>query len=143
MFSDIHHISYLVPDLDAAIESYARMFGAEVTGRGNVANLGEVAFLQAGAVEIEFIRPDAPTAPNTNYTVHHVAYAVPNLDRVVSEHRARGYRFLTDAPFTNFMGYRLIYFDPADTGGARIHLTDAATLRNPLDNPPPLPYTNQ
>ena len=55
--------------------------------------------------------------------------AVEDLDRVVAEHRARGYRFLTDEPFTNFMGYRLIYFDPADTGGCRVHLTDAATLR--------------
>lgn len=131
MFSDIHHVSYLVPDLDAAVESYARMFGAAVTGRGAVPNLGEVAFLQAGGVEVEFIRPDDPAAlaGGESYAVHHVAYAVADLDRVVAEHRARGYRFLTDAPFTNFMGYRLIYFDPADTGGCRVHLTDAATLR--------------
>lgn len=130
MFSRIHHISYLVPDLDAAIASYAQMFHATLTGRGIVANLGEVAFLQAGQVEVEFIRPDAPPPhPGESYLVHHTAYAVPNLDQVVTQHRARGYRFLTETPFTNFMGYRLIYFDPADTGGARIHLTDAATLR--------------
>lgn len=132
MFSDIHHVSYLVPDLDAVIESYARMYGAVVTGRGAVANLGEVAFLQAGEVEVEFIRPEDSSsleAGGGNYVVHHVAYAVENLDRVVAEHRDRGFGFLTDEPFTNFMGYRLIYFDPADTGGCRVHLTDAATLR--------------
>ena len=132
MFSDIHHVSYLVPDIDAAIESYARMYGATVTGRGSVPNLGEVAFLQAGDVEVEFIAPEDPAALESgggNYAVHHVAYAVEELDRVVAEHRDRGFRFLTDEPFTNFMGYRLIYFDPADTGGSRIHLTDAATLR--------------
>ena len=132
MFSDIHHVSYLVPDLDTAVESYARMYGAVVTGRGAVANLGEVAFLQAGEVEVEFIRPEDSSsleAGGGNYVVHHVAYAVENLDRVVAEHRDRGFRFLTDEPFTNFMGYRLIYFDPADTGGCRVHLTDAATLR--------------
>ena len=131
MFSDIHHVSYLVPGLDAAIESYARMYGAVVTGRGAVPNLGEVAFLQAGDVEVEFIHPEDPSAlagSGGSYVVHHVAYAVEDLDRVVTEHRGRGYRFLTDEPFTNFMGYRLIYFDPADTGGARVHLTDAATL---------------
>ncbi len=131
MFSDIHHVSYLVPDLDAAIESYARMYGAVVTGRGTVANLGEVAFLQVGGVEVEFIRPEDPAtleSSSGDYVVHHVAYAVEDLDRVVAEHRSRGFRFLTDEPFTNFMGYRLIYFDPADTGGSRVHLTDAATL---------------
>ena len=132
MFSDIHHVSYLVPDLDAAVESYARMYGAVVTGRGAVANLGEVAFLKAGEAEVEFIRPEDLSILEDgggNYAVHHVAYAVENLDRVVAEHRARGFRFLTEEPFTNFMGYRLIYFDPEDTGGCRVHLTDAATLR--------------
>ena len=132
MFSEIHHVSYLVPDLDAAIESYAEQFSAALTGRGTVANLGEVAFLQVGRVEVEFIQPDDPHAlpiDEGSYEVHHVAYAVEDLDRVVAAHRGRGYRFLTDEPFTNFMGYRLIYFDPADTGGCRVHLTDAATLR--------------
>ena len=132
MFSDIHHVSYLVPDLDAAIQSYAEVLGAVVTGRGPVANLGEVAFLKVGEVEVEFIQPEDPAALESGggaWVVHHMAYAVEDLDRVVAEHRARGFRFLTDEPFTNFMGYRLIYFDPADTGGCRVHLTDAATLR--------------
>jgi methylmalonyl-CoA/ethylmalonyl-CoA epimerase len=132
MFSDIHHVSYLVPDLDSAIESYAETLGAVVTGRGPVPNLGEVVFLQVGGVEVEFIQPEDTAAMDDaggSWVVHHVAYAVEDLDRVVAEHRERGYRFLTDEPFTNFMGYRLIYFDPADTGGSRVHLTDAATLK--------------
>ncbi len=132
MFSDIHHVSYLVPDLDAAIGSYEETMGAVVTGRGPVPNLGEVVFLRVGDVEVEFIQPNDSSALEGGggaWVVHHMAYAVEELDRVVAEHRARGYRFLTDEPFTNFMGYRLIYFDPADTGGCRVHLTDAATLR--------------
>ena len=132
MFSDIHHVSYLVPDLDAAIRSYADVLGAAVTGRGPVPNLGEVVFLRVGDVEVEFIQPEDQSALQNSggaWVVHHMAYAVEDLDKVVAEHRARGYRFLTDEPFTNFMGYRLIYFDPADTGGCRLHLTDAATLR--------------
>jgi methylmalonyl-CoA/ethylmalonyl-CoA epimerase len=131
MFSDIHHISYLVPSLDAAIGTYAETFGATVTGRGTVPNLGEVAFLQAGEVEVEFICPVDPSTlegANGNWVVHHIAYAVEDLDQVVAEHRRRGYRFLTDEPFTNFMGYRLIYFDPADTGGCLVHLTDKRSL---------------
>ena len=131
MFSDIHHISYLVPDLDGAIRSYGEMYGAVVTGRGAVPNLGEVAFLQVGDVEVEFIGPEDKSeleGAKGAWVVHHIAYAVEDLDRVVAEHRERGYRFLTDEPFTNFMGYRLIYFDPSETGGCRIHLTDTATL---------------
>ena len=132
MFSDIHHISYLVPNLDAAIRSQAERFGAIVTGRGTVPNLGEVAFLQLADVEVEFICPENPSAlgdAGESWVVHHIAYVVEDLDRVVTEHRQRGYGFVTDEPFTNFMGYRLIYFDPADTGGCLVHLTDAASLK--------------
>ena len=78
MFSDIHHVSYLVPDLDEAIESYGEMFGAVVTGRGTVDNLGEVAFLQVDGVEVEFIAPiDTAALENGNgaWIIHHVAYA--------------------------------------------------------------------
>ena len=132
MFSDIHHVSYLVPDLNEAIKSYSETLRAVVTGRGAVPNLGEVVFLQVGSVEVEFIQPEDTAALGSAegaWVIQHVAYAVEDLDRVIAEHRERGYSFLTDEPFTNFMGYRLIYFDPADTGGCRVHLTDAATLR--------------
>ena len=131
MFADIHHISYLVPDLDAAIESYTETFGAVVTGRGRAPNLGEVAFLRVGEVEVEFIGPEDRSAlddASGAWVVHHIAYTVEDLDRVVAEQRQRGYSFATDEPFTNFMGYRLIYFNPANTGGCLVHLTDKATL---------------
>ena len=132
MFSDIHHISYLVPDLDEAIRSYGETFGAQVTGRGVVPNLGEVAFLQAGDVEVEFIAPEDTTAlegGNGAWVVHHVAYLVDDLDRVMAERHQQGYSFLTEEPITNFMGYRLIYFNPAETGGCLVHLTDAGSVR--------------
>ena len=131
LFTNFHHVSYLVPDLDAAIESYVGLLGAKETGRGRVANLGLVGFLQAGEVEVEFIQPDDPALlpADGSYAIHHVAYAVDGLDRVVAELKTGGYRFLTPEPFTNFMGYRLIYFDPAHTGGSRVHLTDAASLK--------------
>ena len=33
MFTNIHHVSYLVPNLDDAVASYSNAFGAELTGR--------------------------------------------------------------------------------------------------------------
>ncbi len=46
MFTNFHHASYLVPVLDDAIRSYAETFGGQETGRGMVAGLGEVGFVQ-------------------------------------------------------------------------------------------------
>ena len=58
MFTSFHHASYLVPDLDAAIGSYAETFGGRETGRGTVPGLGMVGFVQVGKVEVEFIQPE-------------------------------------------------------------------------------------
>lgn len=131
MFTSFHHASYLVPSLDAAIQSYSETFGGLETGRGVVPGLGEVGFVKVGEVEVEFIQPEDPAVLEGGATpvLHHVAYAVEDLDRVVADYKSRGYRFATDEPFTNFMGYRLIYLDEAHTHGTRMHFTDAATLR--------------
>ena len=131
MFTSFHHASYLVPILDSAIQSYAETFGGRETGRGNVPGLGEVGFVQVGKVEVEFIQPDDLSELKGEIipVLHHVAYAVEDLDRVVADYKSQGYRFATQEPFTNFMGYRLIYLDSVHTHGTRIHLTDAATLR--------------
>ena len=132
MFTSFHHVSYLVPVLDAAIQSYAETFGGTETGRGVVSGLGEVGFVQVGDVEVEFIQPEDPAAleGGSMPVIHHVAYAVEDLDRVVADYKSRGYRFATEEPITNFMGYRLIYLDSAHTHGTRMHFTDAATLRS-------------
>ncbi len=131
MFTSFHHASYLVPVLDAAIRAYAETFGGRETGRGMVPGLGEVGFVQVGEVEVEFIQPEAPVILEGGAmpVLHHVAYAVEDLDRVVADYKRQGYRFATEEPFTNFMGYRLIYLDSAHTHGTRMHFTDAATLR--------------
>jgi len=132
MFTNFHHASYLVPALDDAIRSYAETFGGQETGREMVAGLGEVGFVQVGEVEVEFIQPeDAGVLQGEALPVlHHVAYAVEDLDQVVADYKSRGYRFATEEPLTNFMGYRLIYLDADHTHGTRVHLTDASTLKS-------------
>lgn len=131
MFGKIHHVSCLVDDLNAAISSYVHMCQGEKTGQGHVAGLGEVGFVQVGDVEVEFIEPDdkSQLTPGGGHVFHHVAYVVDDLDSTVAEMRESGYGFVTPEPFINFMGYRLIYIDPSHTGGTRVHLTEASSLK--------------
>ena len=132
MFGKIHHVSYLVEDLSATIDWYVKMLQGEFTGRGTVAGLGDVGFVQVGEVEVEFIEPEdkGQLQPGAGHVFHHVAYVVDDLDRTVADFRERGYEFATPEPFTNFMGYRLIYFENWCTGGTRVHLTEASSLRS-------------
>ena len=72
MLLQVHHVGYLVPDLDAAVDLYVNTFGAKQSGRGAAGRLGEIAFIQAGNVEVELIQPnDRSTLTNGDGHVYH------------------------------------------------------------------------
>ena len=87
MFTDFHHVSYQVSDLDDSIKSYYETFGGHETGRRTVPGLGEVTFVQVRNVEVEFIQPEDPNILRsiTVALLRHVPYAVKDLDKVVAE----------------------------------------------------------
>jgi catechol 2,3-dioxygenase-like lactoylglutathione lyase family enzyme len=129
MFIKVHHVGYLVDDLDAAVEWYGKAFGGKHVGEGATA-LGRIAFVQMNDVEVELIEPldKSEVAGSSDLVFHHVGYVVDDLDAAVADFKARGYKFATPEPFTNFAGYRLIYFDASSTRGTRMHLTEASSL---------------
>ena len=60
----IHHLGVAVDDLDEAIETYRRLFGAELEHRDVVADQGvEAASLRAGASRVELLAPTGPDSP--------------------------------------------------------------------------------
>ena len=130
MFSKIQHVGYLIEDLDAAIDWYVKTFGGEYTGRGTVP-LGKIGFVQIGDVEVELIEPAdrGELTGRGDQVFDHVGYVVDDLDKAVTDFKARGFKFATAEPFTNFMGYRLIFFDTSSTKGTRIHLTEASSSK--------------
>ena len=130
MLLKVHHVGYLVPNLDDAVNLYVKTFGAKQSGRGAAGRLGEIAFIQAGDVEVELIQPNdqALLTNGDGHVYHHVGYVVDKLDEAVAEFKAKGYQFNSEEPNVNFMGYRLIYFDSKFTAGLGMHLTEASSM---------------
>lgn len=141
MFDKIQHIGYLVADLDAAVGWFEKSFGAENAGgatlRDSVAvpGGGRNAFVRFGNAEMELIEPqDRSSVPANTLVMHHVGYVVSDIHRSISDLKARGFKFVADAPITNVMGQQLLYFDPATTNGCLMHLTQ---LPQPAGGTPP------
>ena len=60
----IHHLGVAVVDLDEAIETYRRLFGAELEHRDVVPDQGvEAASLRAGGSRVELLAPTAADSP--------------------------------------------------------------------------------
>lgn len=130
MFDKIQHIGYLTPDLDAAIAWFERSFGANNSGGSDlgksypVPSGGRNAYVRFGRVEAEIIEPqDREGLSRDILTMHHVGYVVSNIDQAASRLGGRGFKFATDAPFTNVMGQQVLYFDASTTNGVLVHLT--------------------
>jgi len=125
VFTNIYHIGYLTEDIASAIEFYLKIYDAELMSEAVSATGGKMAFLKVGNTEVEFIEsPDrVREAGKGNLLLDHVGYLVDDIDAAVATLRAKGIKFMTEAPYTNPRGHRLIYADAATTQGVRLHLT--------------------
>src|SRR6266508_2398459 len=88
----IHHLGVAVEDLDAALETYERLFGAEVEHRATVGDQGvRAASLRIGAGRVELLEPLGADTPVGRFLarrgpgMHHVAYEVADLDATLTE----------------------------------------------------------
>jgi methylmalonyl-CoA/ethylmalonyl-CoA epimerase len=143
MFSDVQHVGYLVDDLENAIAWFERAFGASHDGGGQMADNrvvpggGRNAFMRFGSVETELMQPtDTSKLPKGTLVMHHVGYAVDDMAAAAAQAKAKGLRFLADAPFTNVMGQQVFYFDPDTTNGVLIHLTKVPARTAPATSGP-------
>lgn len=95
-----HHGAMSVPDLDAAIEWYARVLGFELEKRFPIPAIpAEVAMLRREQMRIELFEvpgaqplPDARREPNSDNRTHgnkHVAFAVPDVDAAAERLQAQ------------------------------------------------------
>src|ERR671931_1116744 len=87
----IHHLGVAVEDLDAALSTYERLFGAEVEHRATVADQGvEAASLRVGDGRVELLEPLGADTPVGRFLekrgpgMHHVAYEVDDVAAAVT-----------------------------------------------------------
>ena len=84
----IHHLGVAVEDLDDAVDTYRRLFGAEVEHRDTVTEQGvEAAAVRVGESRVELLASLGEETPVGKFLatrgpgMHHVAYAVTDLRR--------------------------------------------------------------
>ncbi|HEX2287530.1 MAG TPA: VOC family protein, partial [Gaiellaceae bacterium] len=82
----IHHLGVAVEDLDDAVESYERLFGATVEHRATVEDQGvEAASVRLGESRVELLASLGEETPVAKFLakrgqgMHHVAYEVADL----------------------------------------------------------------
>jgi len=131
MLKKVHHICFMVLDLDEAIESFENAFGISVFKWGRYENV-EVALFKVGDIFIEFsslrgkLRGDIPI-PEGNKGFFHIAYEVPNLEEAIEKLRRANIPLLDPEPTIGF-DWKLIRIDPKYFRGIYIQLIEKTSV---------------
>jgi methylmalonyl-CoA epimerase len=128
----VHHVAFAVEDLDAAVETYRSLFGAEVEVRGRLEDQGvEAVYLRLGSGRVELV---APLGEDTHVGrflaargpgMHHVGIAVDDVAAAVEELAAKGVEVIDPEPRPGLDGHLVFFVHPHSLHGVLAEVVGA------------------
>jgi len=125
----IHHVGLAVADLDAALETYARLFGAELEHRELVTDQGvEAATMRVGGGRIELLAALGPDTPVGRFVarrgpgMHHVAFEVDDVGAELERLAGEGAELIDERAREGIFGLEVGFVHPHTTGGVLAEL---------------------
>ncbi|MBV8395779.1 MAG: methylmalonyl-CoA epimerase [Actinobacteria bacterium] len=126
---EIHHLGVAVDDLDAAVETYRRLFGAEMEHRETVEEQGvEAASMRVGDSRVELLAALGPDTPVGRFLaqrgpgMHHVAFEVDDVGAELGRLAAGGAELVDERPRRGLFGLEVAFLHPDATGGVLAEL---------------------
>lgn len=122
MAFSIEHVSIRCRDIEASVDYFGRMFGAEVMLRRELDESRKIVYLRIGDSMLELMQmgpASEPVDPREHYGVHHIGIKVDDFESVYQDLHAKGADFLGE-PFEPTPGIRLAFL--REPNGAVIEL---------------------
>jgi len=118
-FRGVHHVGFAVTDLDEAVETYGRLFGATLEHRDAVAEQGvEAASVFVGPSRIELLVPTGDDTPVGRFLakrgpgMHHVAYEVDDVGSAIAGLEHAGAELIDQVPRRGLFGLQVAFVHP-------------------------------
>ena len=122
-----------VEDLDAAIALYEKSFEMELVHRETVDSQGvEAVLLDVGDGHVELLAPLGPDTAvgkflaRNGQRLHHVAYAVDDIDAELPRLAAAGIELIDRTPRVGIRESRVAFLHPRSTGGVLTEIVEPA-----------------
>jgi methylmalonyl-CoA/ethylmalonyl-CoA epimerase len=133
VFSRIDHVGIAVEDLDAAISLYEGSFEMELAHRETVESQGvEAVLLDVGDGHVELLRPLGDDTAVGKFLarngpgLHHVAYAVADIDAALGKLTEAGLELIDSEPRTGIRDSRVAFLHPRSTAGVLTEIVEPA-----------------
>jgi methylmalonyl-CoA/ethylmalonyl-CoA epimerase len=115
----IHHLGVAVVDLDEALATYERLFGATLEHRARVPEMGvEAAAVLVGSDRVELLAPIGDDTPVGRFLarrgpgMHHVAYEVESVADALDDLTAAGAQLVAERPRSGLFGLEVAFVHP-------------------------------
>jgi methylmalonyl-CoA/ethylmalonyl-CoA epimerase len=126
----IDHLGVAVESIDDALAVY-RALGLSESKREEVASQKVItAFLPVGESHIELLQPTSPDSPVGKFLekrgegIHHVCFAVENLEAALADLSRKGFRLIHKSPVPGAGGKRVAFLHPEAGRGVLIELAE-------------------
>jgi len=125
----IAHIGIAVQGLDAGVSFYRDVLGLSEVPLAD-SDGARIAGFAAGDSLVELLEPATEDSPIGRFVakrgggLHHVCFAVPDLDAALARCRAFGIRLIDETPRPGAEGKRIAFLHPSSTSGVLVELTE-------------------
>lgn len=125
----IAHVGIALRSIASELPFYTDVLGmpeAEVSDSDGAV----IRAVAAGESLVELLEPDGPDTPVGKFLarrgagIHHICFAVDDLDATLDKCRAAGVRLIDESPRVGAEGKRIVFVHPSSTGGILVELSD-------------------
>ncbi|MDQ5874154.1 MAG: methylmalonyl-CoA epimerase [Actinomycetota bacterium] len=127
----LDHVAVAVTNLDEALAHYRDVWELEPAQVERVADQGvDEAMLELPGSSLQLIAPTSPESTVASFLdkrgpgLHHVAYAVADLDATLAHLRERGVALIDEHPRVGGGGARIAFVHPRANGGLLVELVE-------------------
>ena len=125
----IAHVGIALEGLGEAMPFYREILGLEEIPIAD-SDGARIAAFQAGESLVELLEADRPDSPIGKFVakrgpgIHHICFAVPDLDAALQRCRDRGVRLIDETPRLGAEGKRIAFIHPLATSGILVELSE-------------------
>lgn len=125
----IAHLGIAVESLEAILPFYRDVLGMLEVALDD-ADGARIKAVAAGESLVELLEPEKPDSPIGKFLakrgpgIHHICFAVDDLDGMLARCKARGLQLIDETPRIGAEGKRIAFLHPRSTAGVLVELTE-------------------
>jgi len=133
MIVALDHIAIAVPDLEKSIKRFMEDFQLDFSGQEDVKGAKtSTTFFPVPETSIELVHPLNDEGPIKAYLekkgggLHHLCFRSDDINADVERLKAKGYQFLSEAPYAGAHNSQVIFIHPKSCDGVLIEINQPA-----------------